>query len=68
MSPPSASRRRRTRMASTADLVGIVSQHIFGTLYTFDKGLGHHAACRRVFSDLGQLVPPSAARRRVSVP
>ncbi|MEK1851633.1 MAG: ABC transporter substrate-binding protein, partial [Phyllobacterium sp.] len=24
-------------MASTADLVGIVSQHIFETLYTFDK-------------------------------
>ena len=25
-------------MASTADLVGIVTQHIFETLYTFDKG------------------------------
>ena len=24
-------------MASTADLVGIVTQHIFETLYTFDK-------------------------------
>jgi len=38
--------RRLDPMASTADLVGIVTQHIYETLYTFDK-TGHHAASGR---------------------
>ena len=37
MSPPLASRRRSTRWSRTADLVGIITQHFFETLFTFDK-------------------------------